>query len=222
MRIYRQVIGITAVVERFLVDAEERGRTFLFNMLEKQHARLKTLFNNHVVSVSLATCIFRSHHLQNDQIKLMESVKVSSKKRGGTAPFIKMFPAYIARVESQLPGVNNLEIRASVDAAYDRIVTKMFELLRQMAKLDGSEGEDKGQMNYHVILIGNACSSASLRTVLIGVTENMHNFVAEMAQVQLGAVGSFAKRAEAIYEENLQAYVKLLFRKPFAKIIVSY
>jgi hypothetical protein len=57
-------------------------------------------------------------------------------------------------VESQLAGADGLEIRANVDAAYDRIVSRMFELLRQMAKLDNAEGEDKGQMSYHVILIG--------------------------------------------------------------------
>jgi hypothetical protein len=84
----------------------------------------------------------------------MESTKVSTKKRSGTAPFIKLFPAYISRVESQLAGAGGLEVRASVDAGYDKIVTKMFDLLRQLAKLDGSEGEDKGQMNYHVFLIG--------------------------------------------------------------------
>jgi hypothetical protein len=29
----------------------------------------------------------------------------------------------------------------------------MFDSLQQMAKLEG-EGEDKGQLNYHIILIG--------------------------------------------------------------------
>jgi hypothetical protein len=56
-------------------------------------------------------------------------------------------------VESQLVGAGGLEIRASVDLAYEKIVHTMFESLKQMAKLDG-EGEDKGQLNYHVILIG--------------------------------------------------------------------
>ena len=31
----------------------------------------------------------------------------------------------------------------------------------------------------------------------------------------------FLKRAEAIYEENLNAYVKIVLRRPFSKIIVS-
>jgi len=35
----------------------------------------------------------------------------------------------------------------------------MFESLQQLAKMDGAEGlapEDKGQLNYHVILIGES------------------------------------------------------------------
>lgn len=37
----------------------------------------------------------------------------------------------------------------------------MFESLKQMAKLEG-EGEDKGQLNSHVILIGMSLKSLGL------------------------------------------------------------
>lgn len=69
------------------------------------------------------------------------------------APFIKHFPPYVGRVESQLIGADALEIRHHVDQSYDKLVSAMFDALKQMAKMDG-EGEDKGQLNYHVILIG--------------------------------------------------------------------
>lgn len=46
---YRQIIGILATVERFLADADERGTAFLLNFLDKQHTRLKGLFERHVV-----------------------------------------------------------------------------------------------------------------------------------------------------------------------------
>jgi len=39
--------------------------------------------------------------------------------------------------------------------------------------------------------------------------------------MEIGSVGGFTKKARAIYDENLGAYVKLLFRRPFGKIIVS-
>jgi exocyst complex component 1 len=39
-----------AALEHFLGDAEERGKTFFINFLDKQHTRLKGLFERHVVS----------------------------------------------------------------------------------------------------------------------------------------------------------------------------
>ena len=45
------------------------------------------------------------------------------------AHFIRYFPIYVNRVESQLGGADGLEIRSNVDAAYDRIVQAMFDCL---------------------------------------------------------------------------------------------
>ena len=86
-------------------------------------------------------------------MKNIERTKLSSKKRNGVAYFVKYFSTYASRIEQQLIGANGLEIRTSVDSAYEKIVQTMFDSLKQIAKLDG-EGEDKGQLNYHVILIG--------------------------------------------------------------------
>lgn len=147
--------------------------------------RLKGLFDRHII----------------EQINGVERTKLTSKKRKGVAHFVKYFPIYIGRVESQLVGADGLEIRANVDLAYEKIVHTMFESLKQMAKLDG-EGEDKGQLNYHVILI-----------------ENMHHFVAETAQLEISSVAVFLKQAERIYDENLSAYVKIVLRRPFTKIL---
>lgn len=58
-------------------------------------------------------------------------------------------------MEAQLIGVDGLEIRTIVDTAYEKIVQTIFDSLKHMAKMDG-EGEDKGQLNYHVILIGES------------------------------------------------------------------
>ncbi|KAI9461020.1 exocyst complex component sec3 subunit [Lactarius psammicola] len=180
-----QIIGVLATLERFLADADERGKAFLINFLDKQHTRLKGLFERHVA----------------EQIKAVEETKLTSKKRNGVAHFVKYFPVYVGRVESQLIGAETLEIRQSVDGAYDRIVHAMFDSLKHMAKMSGEE-EDKGQLNYHVILI-----------------ENMHYFVAEIRQQEIGSVGVFSTRAEAVYEENVNAYVKIVLRRPFSKII---
>ena len=132
---------------------------------------------------------------------------------------MKYFSTYAARVEQQLIGANELEIRTSVDSAYEKIIQTMFDSLKQIAKLDG-EGEDKGQLNYHVILIGEVIKD---RTVIIidCFAENMHYFVAEISQLDVPSLTASSRRAEAIYDENLVAYIKIVFRRPFGKIIVS-
>ncbi|KAF9479714.1 exocyst complex component, sec3 subunit [Pholiota conissans] len=180
-----ELIGILAFLERFILEAEERGNPFVINLLEKQHSRLKVIFDRHI----------------SDQLKNIERTKLSSKKRKGVTHFVKYFSAYTSRVESQLVGANNLEIRTSVDAAYEKIVQSMFDSLKQIAKLEG-EGEDKGQLNYHVILI-----------------ENMHYFVSEISQMDVPSLNGATRRAQAIYDENVAAYVKIVFRRPFGKII---
>lgn len=45
----RQIVGIIVALERFIGEAEERGSTFVLSLLEKQHVRLKGLFERRVV-----------------------------------------------------------------------------------------------------------------------------------------------------------------------------
>ena len=46
--------------------------------------------------------------------------------------------------------------------------------------------------------------------------------MAEIRQQEIGSVNVFSTRAETVYEENLSAYVKMVLRRPFSKIIVSH
>ena len=46
----RQIVGIIVALERFIGEAEERGNAFVLGLLEKQHVRLKGLFERRVVS----------------------------------------------------------------------------------------------------------------------------------------------------------------------------
>lgn len=151
---------------------------------------------------------------------MIEETKLTSKKRKGVAQFIKYFPIYVGRMEQLLLGADGYEIRGSVDVAYEKIVHSMFECLKHMATIDG-DGEDKGQLNYHVLLVGECHRSGCFMRVMTFRVENMHYFVAEMSQLGVGAVARFSKQAESIYNENLNAYVKIALRRPFAKLIVG-
>ena len=48
----RQIVGIIVALERFIGEAEERGNAFVLSLLEKQHVRLKSLFERRVVSIT--------------------------------------------------------------------------------------------------------------------------------------------------------------------------
>jgi hypothetical protein len=151
---------------------------------------------------------------------MVGETKLTSKKRKGVAHFVKYFPIYVSRIEHQLVGADGLEIRVTVDLAYEKIVRSMFECLKHMATLDGDD-EDKGQLNYHVLLVGKyAHSLLFVYNHWLWFAENMHYFIAEMSQLELGSVSGFLREAEAIYNENLHAYIKIVLRRPFAKIMV--
>lgn len=45
----REIVGIMVSFERFLIDAKEKSNLFVFS-LEKQHFRLKFVFDRHIVS----------------------------------------------------------------------------------------------------------------------------------------------------------------------------
>jgi len=58
-------------------------------------------------------------------------------------------------------------------------------------------------------------------SVDVRCSENMHHFVAEIQSLDIGSVASFLVQAEGIYDENLAAYVRLVLRRPFLKILVG-
>jgi hypothetical protein len=45
----RGVVGILASIEHFMSDADERDNAYLFTLVEKHQARLKGVFDRHVV-----------------------------------------------------------------------------------------------------------------------------------------------------------------------------
>ena len=49
----RQIVGMVAGIERTMMDAEQLSNAeFMISVLDKQHQRLKALFERHVVSLA--------------------------------------------------------------------------------------------------------------------------------------------------------------------------
>jgi hypothetical protein len=95
----------------------------------------------------------------------------------------------------------------------------MFESMKQMAKLDG-EGEDKGQLNHHIILIGDPSLFDNRIRADFAFQENMSYFVTEISGLDVASLNAASRKAEAIYDENLSSYIRILVRRSFGKIIV--
>ncbi|GAA5829678.1 hypothetical protein JCM11251_000247 [Rhodosporidiobolus azoricus] len=186
-----QVVGILAALDRFILHGEEDRNEFLMRTLQKQYQRS--------LSALERSC--------KEQIKSIEQTKLTLKKRKGVVPFVRIFPLFVARVESQLDGCDNLNIRGVINAQYERIVATMFECLQQMAKMDGEGqgqgGEGKDQLNYHVILV-----------------ENMHHIIATFSNKQkVAALAPFVAQAREKYDQNLAAYIRLVLRRPLARVL---
>ncbi|GAA5834785.1 hypothetical protein JCM3766R1_003238 [Sporobolomyces carnicolor] len=187
-----QVVGILAVLNRFIEQGERQHNEFVARALQKQYQK------------SLST-LERSC---KEQIRSIEQTKLTLKKRKGVVPFVRIFPLFVSRVESQLEGCEKLGVRQVVNAQYERIVATIFECLQQMAKMDGegqgqAPGEGKDQLNYHVILI-----------------ENMHHIIAVFSGKQkVAALAPFVQQAREKYDQNLAAYIRLILRRPLSRVV---
>lgn len=145
-----------ATLDKWTTDPDSADYFFSRILQQKVQQRLRGQFDRQV----------------NDQVKAIEQTKVTVKKRTGVAQFIKYFPVFVSRIESQLAGADAYETRRMVDAAYDRLVNAMLDCLKAMAKLEGAD-DDKGQLNHHVILIGTHLQSSLLVLLMPGSREHV-------------------------------------------------
>lgn len=83
-------------------DAEEKGNTFWAKVLQRQHQRLKGVYDRHIVR--LFSFFFLSFFFLNsvffckdEQVHAIEQTKLTTKKRKGVAQFIKYFPVRKAK-----------------------------------------------------------------------------------------------------------------------------
>lgn len=127
-----------AQLEDAMKFAYKNNQPYLHSLLKKQKVRLNNMFSKYI----------------SDQIKAIENTKLTTKKRKGVAPFIRIIPSFVGRIEAQLVKVgDDWEIRQNVNDAYDKIIGRMFDSLKQIAKEEDSvdvSGEDKGALNLHV------------------------------------------------------------------------
>lgn len=137
-------------------------------------------------------------------------------------------------MENQLVDCDGLQIRQTTNVSYEKLMNTIFETLQHLAKTDRPDaGEEKGQLNYHIIMIGGLAKdiislseTCRVDRYLIAAfpdeTENMYHLFNDTSRMNLSVLEGFVSRSHDAYEENLQAYIRAILRRSFAKTMVCF
>ncbi|KAI7855257.1 exocyst complex component Sec3-domain-containing protein, partial [Circinella umbellata] len=139
----------------------------------------------------------------SDQLKIIEDTKVSTKKRRGILPFFRTFPLFAIRLEVAATNVEpDSQTRQTVNDAYEKIINAMMSSLDSIAKETDQTGDDKEQLNANIMYI-----------------ENMHHFHHELRSNKLHVLEKWIKYAKSHYDTSLNAYIKVVIRRPLGKLL---
>ncbi|KFY22294.1 hypothetical protein V493_06710 [Pseudogymnoascus sp. VKM F-4281 (FW-2241)] len=188
-----QGVGVIAVIERKLVDIEESNQEFLARSLQKIHSGLAGLFVKFL----------------DEQIRAIEDTKVKIKRRKGVIGFIRIFPLFSAIIENMLVSADDLDIRETVNNAYNRINKTMFESLKVIARDNtgimetGAGSENKEELNHQILLI-----------------ENMNHYLEEVDPRRNHVLEDWKEKAGQEFDEHLGKYVTAVMSRPLKQLLL--
>ncbi|RUP44993.1 SEC3-like 1 [Jimgerdemannia flammicorona] len=107
------------------------------------------------------------------------------------------------RLETALaPASEDSHSRRLVDAAYEKVVKTMFDSLEAIAKESDQTGDDKEQLNVHIMTI-----------------ENMHHFYHEVRSHKLLVLEPWIRHSKSQYDSHLNAYIRDVIRRPLGRLL---
>ncbi|KAJ3295740.1 Exocyst complex component 1 [Borealophlyctis nickersoniae] len=181
-------VSIMVRIEEYIDEHKNTGHTYIVALLDGVHKKLTSIFEKFV----------------DEQIRGIDETNVTSKKRSGILLFVRTFPRFVDRMERCLGGADG-PARKIVDKAYAGIVSKIFETLeevgQQVANDPKSSTDDKEHLNVHILNV-----------------ENMHHFYSEVRARKVPTLDTYVKQAKSAYDVNLDAYCKVVIRKPLGKL----
>lgn len=181
-----------AAIERQVREVEDSNQEFLLRSLTTIQTRLVALFGKFV----------------DEQIRAIEDTKVKIKKRKGVIAFIRIFPVFSMTIEAMLLGADDLEVRETVNRAYQRINKAMFESLKVIARENpgvqpaGADPEDKEALNYQILLI-----------------ENMNHYLEEVETRDNLVLEDWKQIAMTEMDEHMTLYLSSVLRRPIGKLL---
>jgi exocyst complex component 1 len=117
----------------------------------------------------------------------------------------------VERIEVQFETIKDsrLDVRDTVNEAYQAINKAMFDSLQAIAKDNNNhphsgtkDEDDKEQLNSHISMI-----------------ENMHYYRASVTTTN-PVLNTYKEKAEQLFSEHLALYTKAIIRRPLGKLIV--
>ncbi|KAG2189411.1 hypothetical protein INT44_004553, partial [Umbelopsis vinacea] len=182
-----QSLSMLVAIESQTESCEGSDQEFGISMLDFLSARLEKMFERFI----------------EDQLRAIEETKVTSKKRRGILSFIRTFPLFAVRLEVAGSSMQpNSKVRTLVNQAYERVVNGMVSSLDAIARESDLAGDDKEQLNAHVMIV-----------------ENMHHFYHELRAHKIQVLDRWVKHAKTQYESNLNQYIKVVIRRPLGRLL---
>ncbi|KAJ2723599.1 hypothetical protein GGI07_002554 [Coemansia sp. Benny D115] len=196
-----QAIGMLVAVSKALDMCGGSDQGFLINVLERCSDKLEALFQSYV----------------SEQARAIEATKFVTKKRVGALPFARIFPKFIAHIES-LIGETGYTARAIADNTYSRISRLIFDtlesLLREAERNAQRNTDDKDaqkeQLNTHVLLL-----------------ENMYVMINGLQAYRsrgcrsyfMPTLDTYLDHAQVVQRKVTRAYIKDVLSRPMGKLI---
>jgi hypothetical protein len=199
---------VLGALEKHVINWEDTDQAFIVRTLNKQHDKLGGLF----------------HRFVEEQVRAIEDMKVTAKKRQGVLLMFKIFPVllhvsltdqkgFIERIETQFEtnGLNTgLDVRETINEAYEKIAKAMFDSLQAIAKDNTShqqsgtkDDDDKEQLNSHISMI-----------------ENMHYYRETVSGSGNPSLANYKTKAQSLFQEHLGLYLKVVIRRPLGRLLV--
>ncbi|KAL4211949.1 exocyst complex component Sec3-domain-containing protein [Rhizopus microsporus] len=139
----------------------------------------------------------------SDQTRIIEEIKVSSKKRRGVLSFFRTFPLFAMRLEAAAAHVQpESATRSVVNEAYEKVIKTMMASLDSIARESDQTGDDKEQLNATIMYI-----------------ENMHHMYHTLRTNKLHVLEKWIKHAKSQYDNSLNAYIHVIIRRPLGRLL---
>ncbi|KAJ2004285.1 hypothetical protein H4R26_002592 [Coemansia thaxteri] len=199
-----QAIGMLVSVSKALDQCKGSDQGFLINVLERCNDKLEATFQSYI----------------SEQARSIEATKLVTKKRIGALPFVRIFPKFIAHVES-LVGDTGYAARAIADSAYSRISRLIFDTLEALLReaernaLNNVDDKDaqKEQLNTHVLLLENMF-------VLLAGLQSYRTHSCRPYFVPM--LDTYLDHAQIVQRKVMRAYIRDVLQRPMGKLTAFF